>query len=95
MKVLKTIVTLFKEYKPFLFFSLAAVLLWGITLMFFLPVLWEYFQTGKVPRFPTVIISGVVATFGILLWICGVILDVMIKKHRQLYELYLNYVKEK
>lgn len=90
IKVLKTIATLFREYRPFYFFTTIAAVLWLIALVFFIPVLIEYFKTGLVPRFPTVIVAGVVATFGTLLWICGVILDVVIKKHRQLYELVLN-----
>lgn len=90
IKVLKTIAALFREYRPFLFFTTVSAVLWFIALIMFIPVLIEYFKTGLVPRFPTVIVSGVVATFGTLLWICGVILEVVIKKHRQLYELTLN-----
>ena len=95
IKVLKTIATLFREYRPFYFFSTVSAILWLIALVFFVPVLIEYFKTGLVPRFPTVIVAGVVATFGTLLWICGVILEVVIKKHRQLYELILNQSAKK
>lgn len=94
IRVLKTIAALFREYKPFVFFSVISTLLGGVALILFLQVLSEYIQTGKVPRFPTVIVSGVVATFGILLWTCGVILDIIIKKHRQLYELILTQIKK-
>ena len=90
IKVLRIMFTLFKEYNPFVFFSLISALLWMVSLIMFLPVLAEYFKTGLVPRFPTLIVSGVIAMFATLLWICGVILDVVIKKHRQLYELYIN-----
>lgn len=90
IKVLRTIFILFREYKPFMFFSLISILLWIISLIMFIPVLIEFFETGLVPRFPTLIVSGVIALFGILMFTCGIILDVVIKKHRQLYELYLN-----
>lgn len=89
-KVLKTIGSLFKEYKPFVFFSLLSMLLFLIAMGFFLPVLMEYFETGLVARFPTLIVSGAIATMGLLIWIAGIILQVIAKKHRQLYELYLN-----
>lgn len=92
MKVLKTIASLFREYKPFLFFSFIALLLWVIALGFFLPVLAEYFVTGQVLKFPTVIVSGIVAVIGTLMWMCGIILEVVIKKHKQLYELMLNQI---
>ena len=93
MKVLKTIATLFREYRPLAFFSLIAAVLWTITLILFVPVFVDYIQTGLVPRFPTLIVSGVIAVLGMLLWVCGIILDVIVKKHRQLYELMLNQMK--
>lgn len=93
-KVLKTIASLFKEYKPFHFFSLVAVLMWIIAILLFIPVLLEYLETGLVMKFPTEIVCGVIATIGTLMWICGVILDVIVKKHRQLYELQLNLLRQ-
>lgn len=89
-RVLHTIATLFREYKPFKFFMLVAAVLWLIAFGFFVPVFIDYLQTGMVLKFPTVIVCGVVATVGTLMWICGIILEVMVKKHRQLYELMLN-----
>lgn len=93
LKVLKTIGALFREYRPFLFFSIIAGIFWAIALSLFVPVLVEYMETGLVLRFPTVIVAGVVATFGVLMWMCGIILEVVVKKHRQLYELFLNVSK--
>lgn len=93
MKVLKTIATLFREYRPFAFFSFISTILWGVALVLFVPVFVDYLQTGLVPRFPTLIVSGVTAVLGMLLWVCGIILDVIVKKHRQLYELMLNQMK--
>ena len=61
----------------------------------FIPVFIEYLNTGLVPRYPTVIVCGVTAIMGMLLWICGVILDVVVKKHRQLYELIMNQISRK
>lgn len=92
-KVLHTITALFREYKPFRFFSAVAVALWLISGGFFVPVLLEYFQTGLVMRFPTLIVCGVTATVGMIFWICGIILEVIVKKHRQLYELMINQMK--
>ena len=93
MKVLSTIATLFREYRPFAFFTSVAVVLEVIALTFFIPILLEYFKTGLVLRFPTLIVSGVIALIGILLWVCGMILEVIVKKHRQLYEIMLNQME--
>jgi len=92
-KVLKTIVRLFKEYRPMPFFGLLALLFLLVGVVLFIPVLTEYFATGLVPRFPTLITSGVLVTLSFLLLMCGIILDTVAKKHRQLFEVNLNILK--
>lgn len=94
IKVLKMIATLFKEYKPFFFFNIIMTVLVIISLVFLVPVFKEYFETGLVLRFPTLIVGGFLMLAAILAFICGVILDVIVKKHRQLYELMLNTLKK-
>ena len=89
-KVLKMIATLFKEYKPFYFFGIVALIFLILALVFGIPVVVEYFQTGLVPRFPTLIVACIFLVLSMLLWIAGIILEVIVKKHKQLYELYLN-----
>ena len=89
-KVLKMIATLFKEYKPFYFFGIVALIFLILALIFGIPVVVEYFQTGLVPRFPTLIVACIFLVLSMLLWIAGIILEVIVKKHKQLYELYLN-----
>ncbi len=89
-KVLKTIATLFKEYKPGIFFGLFASIFLLISLILGVPVFLEYFDTGLVPRFPSLIVSGISLLIALLLWITGIILEVIVKKHRQLYELLMN-----
>lgn len=93
IKVIKTIAKLFKEYKPFAFFSIISIILWIISIGFFTPIFIQFLETGLVAKIPTVIVSGITAVIGSLMFICGIILDVVVKKHRQLYELFLNQVK--
>ncbi len=90
LKVLKTIGGLFRNYRPLRFFTWIAALFWLVSLIFFLPVLVEYIQTGLVPRFPTLIACAALAAAGVVAEVCGLILDVVVKKHRQMYELFLN-----
>ncbi len=92
IKVLKTIGRLFEEYRPALFFNIMASIFLILFLLFFSPVLIEYFKTGVVPRFPTLIVSTLFGVIAILLWITGVILEIIAKKHKQLYELYMNQI---
>ena len=93
-RVLKTIARLFKEYKPMAFFGIISLLFFIISLCFGTPVFIEYFKTGLVPRMPTLIFAGFMLMIAILLLICGIILEVVVKKHRQLFELILIGIKK-
>ena len=94
IKVIRMIATLFKEYKPFYFFGLFALLFLILALIFGIPVVVEYFKIGLVPRFPTLIVASIFLVLSMLFWITGIILEVIVKKHKQLYELYLNLRKD-
>ena len=88
--MLITIFRLFREYKPLQFFGLFALILALFAAVLFLPVLIYYFRTGLVPRFPTLIVSCFSAVCALLSFSCGLILDSIRVKHRQLFELYLH-----
>lgn len=94
LKVLKTIMELYKNYRPLSFFSVVAALLWIIGLILFVPVFIEFIQTDLVLRFPTLIVACILFAIGVMAEVCGIILDVIVKKHRQLYELYLNLISK-
>lgn len=89
-KVLCTIFRLYKDYKPFAFFGTGAFLFLILAAVLFLPVGIEFLRTGLVPRFPTLIVSVTLALCALLSFVAGVILDVVVKKHRQLFELMLT-----
>jgi glycosyltransferase involved in cell wall biosynthesis len=89
-RVLKTIARLFRDYKPYVFFSLIALIGIVFATILFTPILLEFLNTGIVPRFPTLIVSVTIYIISILMWICGIILEVIVNKHRQLYEILLN-----
>ena len=90
MKVIFTIFRLFRDYKPLLFFSCISVVLRAVAAILFVPVFYEYLQTGLVPRYPTLIVSGFIVLLAMLLWACGLILEVLVKKHRQMFEILRN-----
>lgn len=92
-KVLKTIGSLFKEYRPALFFNIFASILLIIGIIIGIPPFIDYFDTGVVLKFPSLIFACFLVTIAILLWITGMILQVIAKKSKQNYELYLNEIK--
>lgn len=65
-KVLCTIFRLYKDYKPFAFFGMGALLFLILAAVLFLPVGIEFLRTGLVPRFPTLIVSVTLALCALL-----------------------------
>lgn len=90
IRVLWTIANLFKNYRPLLFFALLGGCSFAVATVLILPVLADYTRTGLVPKFPSLIASGVFLTVAILLWVTGLMLDTINQKHRQLFELFLT-----
>lgn len=86
MKVINTIIRLFKNYKPFAFFNSIAVVLALVAFVFFVPVLIDYINTGLVERFPTLITCGFVLIIAIQSFFAGVILSTMAQKDRRDFE---------
>jgi len=93
-KVLKTIAVLFEEYKPKAFFSLLSLLFLIIGLILIVPPFAEYFTTSLVTMMPRLIVGCFSITLALLNFTTGIILNVIAKKHRQLYELYLNKLEK-
>ena len=94
IKVIRTILRLFRTYKPFAFFSLLALLLVLLSAVFFVPVLVDYFRTGMVERFPTLIVCGFVIIAAVQSFFAGMILENIQQKNRQDFEMTLIRLQE-
>jgi glycosyltransferase involved in cell wall biosynthesis len=91
-KVLRTILRLYRNYKPFSFFSAIAVLLALISVLFMVPVLNTYIATGLVLRFPTLIVCTFVFLAALLLFVSGVILSSLLAQDARNFEFKLQQV---
>jgi glycosyltransferase involved in cell wall biosynthesis len=89
IKVLKTIVKLFRNYKPLAFFGGISLILILIALGFFIPVLVTYIKTGLVPSFPTLIVCGFTVIAAIQSFFSGLQLQTIVQKNRQDFEMEL------
>lgn len=94
MKVMATIFNLVKEYKPLMFFSILSLITLIIAVILGVPVLVEFFATGLVDRFPSLIVAGFLVMTSFLSFTTGLILDIIMKKSRQQFEISLNIVNE-
>lgn len=93
-RVLLTIARLYKNYKPFAFFGLLALILALVSTGFMIPVLMEFAKTGLVPRFPTLIACCVTMLAALLLFIAGLILSTLQEKDKRDFEFELQQVSD-
>lgn len=97
-KVLRTILKLYREYRPLCFFGILSVALITIAFVFFLPVFLEYLRTGLVNRFPTLIACGFVVLAAMQSFFSGLILENLlhIEKHNfenRMHDVYTEKIK--
>ena len=93
MKVLKTIAKLYRNYKPFGFFLIIAAFLALISVILFVPILTEYWHTGLVPRFPTLIVCCFIMLSAVQSFFAGVILSTLSVNNRREFEMQLNMLQ--
>lgn len=87
MRVIRTVLRMFRSYRPMPFFSMLALLLILLDTVIFIPaVLIPFRQTGLVERFPTLIVCGFVAIAAILAFFNGMVLDTIKQKERREFE---------
>jgi len=95
LKVLKTIANLYRTYKPIGFFGWITVALLILAFIFFIPVALEYVHTGLVPHFPTLIVCGFTVIAAIQSLFTGLMLQTIVKKNRQDFEMQLHRASDK
>lgn len=86
IRVIKKMLQLYRNYRPLRFFGVICVFLVAAALLFMLPILGEFLDTGLVPRFPTLIVCGCMVLAGIQSFFAGMILEVMAAKDRRDFE---------
>lgn len=92
IKVLMTIMRLFRTYRPGGFFGVIASILALIAIIFFVPILITYSRTGLVPQLPTLIVCGFVMIAAIQSLFAGLVLKTIYQKNRQDFEMELYRV---
>lgn len=95
MKVIRTIIRLFRNYKPLTFFGGLSLILILIAAIFFIPVFFAYLGTGMVERFPTLIVCGFVVIVAIQSLFSGLVLSNLIQKDKRDFEYQLRFASDK
>lgn len=93
-KILRTIIQLWRFEKPLWFFSIISFAFGLISLILFAPVLFTFFETGRVDRFPTAFLSGLLGVCGLLSFSCGLILDLVQRARHEAKKLHYLSLKQ-
>ncbi|MDR1018176.1 MAG: glycosyltransferase family 2 protein [Lachnospiraceae bacterium] len=86
-KVLKTIFNLFKDYKPFIFFSIVSIILLFLGLLSGMPVIIEFIKFRFISHIPLAILALGFVVLCFLSFSTGLVLDTVVRQARMSYEM--------
>lgn len=94
LKVLRTIIRLYKNYQPLYFFGSISMFLIVISALMFVPILIKFLNIKSVPNFPTLIVSGFIALAALISYFSGIILSEIMEKEKREYEFRLQLIEK-
>lgn len=86
-KILWEIFRLYKDHKPKVVYGILAVVFAMAGLLIGLPVVYEFLQTGLVPRFPSAILASGLMVLSFLCGFTGIILSALAKSRKEIKKL--------
>jgi glycosyltransferase involved in cell wall biosynthesis len=87
LRILRTIVTLYRVERPALFYGTIGALLLAVAVVLAIPLVVTYLHTGLVPRLPTAILVTGMTIVAVLCFFAGLILDTVTRGRRELRRL--------
>lgn len=94
VKVCKTIIKMFKNYKPLRFFTIIAVIIFALGLIVGIPVIIEFARTSYITKIPSAVLATGLIILSVIIGQCGVVLDTVVKDNKENYELNLLRYKQ-
>ncbi len=89
-KVLRTILNLFRHYKPLQFFSIFAVIFFIASLVFGIPPIVEYFRYDFVYKVPSAILASGLMLFALISFTIGLVLDTISVNAKKIMQIFLQ-----
>lgn len=87
-RILVMIVKLIREERPLPFFLAIFTLFLFLTLILGVPVIWEFLETGLVPRLPTALLATGLMLLAFISLACGLIVDMITHMRREIKRLH-------
>lgn len=89
IKVLRTIIKMFKDHKPLRFFTIIFTILVILGLSVGIPVIVEFCKTGYITKVPSAVLATGIMILAVICEQCGIVLQTIVKQHKENYELNL------
>jgi glycosyltransferase involved in cell wall biosynthesis len=83
LRILRTILALYRAERPLMFFAMIGVVLAIVSIVLAIPVFVTYVETGLVPRLPTAILSMGLMMLASLSGAVGLVLDTVTRGRRE------------
>ncbi len=90
LRILRLLVVLFRDYRPFAFFGTLSGALATISLVAGFTPIAEYFRTGLVNHLPLAVLAASLMTLSILVGLVGLVLEANLRYHREAYHIQLR-----
>ena len=87
-RIMRTILHLFRIERPVLFYGSFSLFLAALAVVLSVPLAVTYLQTGLVPRLPTAILATGLMIVAALSFMCGLILDTVVRGRREVRRLH-------
>ena len=84
LRILRTIVRLYRAERPLPFFSGVGALLAVVAIVLAIPIFVTYLELGLVPRLPTALLSTGLMILAFLAVACGMVLDTVTRGRREM-----------
>lgn len=89
-RVMLTLFDLFKDYKPFLFFGIIAIIFGILGLLVGVPVILEFVKNNYVYKVPSAILASSLIVVSLLFMVLGTLLDHQTNIDKKNHELYVK-----
>lgn len=94
IKVCKTIIKMYKDFKPFFFYGLLALILAVVGLAIGVPVIVEFVKTHYITKIPSAVLATGIMLFAFIMFQSALVLDTVVKQNREKYEIDLLRYRE-
>ena len=92
-RILRTLLLMFRDFKPLYFFGTIALFFLLLGLLAGLPPVIEYYQTGQVLRFPLAILAAALGNISIFTFLTGLVSETNLRYHREAFQIRIRNFK--